>query len=67
MTKLISFEKFKENLKIEEDDMKANWNKELFACPVCSGGVKRDYSKVYMSNPPKYRYFCRNCSWSFIF
>ena len=67
MSKLISFEEFKETIKIEEDDMKAYWNKELFTCPVCGGGVKRDYSVSYMSNPPKYRYFCKDCSWTSIF
>ena len=45
------------------DEMKEMWNKSLFRCPICNGEVKRDYSAVFMSNPPKYRYFCKssNC------
>lgn len=45
------------------EDLKMEWNKALFKCPICNGEVKRDYSVVYMSNPPKYRYWCRNCAW----
>lgn len=44
---------------IEEDGT----DTELYICPVCGKGVKRDYSMIFMSIPPKYRYFCsnRNC------
>lgn len=63
MEKLPSMEEFKANVKFEEDDMKAYWNKSLFKCPRCNGGVKRDYSVAYMTNPPKYRYFCKDCGW----
>ena len=37
------------------------WNMDLYRCPRCNGAVKRDYSVMYMSDPPKYRYFCREC------
>lgn len=67
MSKLITLEEFKQNLNVEEEDMKDYWNKDLFKCPRCNGGVKRDYSQVFMSNPPKYRYFCRDCGWYSIF
>lgn len=42
------------------------WDKELYKCPKCGNGVKRDYSVVYMSNPPKYKYFCRECGYKYI-
>lgn len=64
--KLMTFEKFKETVNTEEIDIKKDWNKELFACPICGGGAKRDYSKMFMSNPPKYRYYCKDCTWSSI-
>lgn len=35
-------------------------DKELYICPVCGKGVKRDYSVMLMSYPPRYRYFCSN-------
>ena len=64
---LPSLEEFKETVKFEQEDMKDMWDKELFKCPQCNGGVKRDYSMAFMSNPPKFRYFCRNCNWTAIF
>lgn len=33
----------------------------LFECPKCGGNVYRDMSIVYMTNPPKYKYFCKDC------
>ena len=49
---------------IHNTDMSTMWNKELYKCPRCNGGVKRDYSVTFMSHPPKYRYYCLNCSYS---
>ena len=63
MEKLPSMEEFMANLKFEEGEIKLYWNKDLFKCPRCNGGVKRDYSTAYLTNPPKYRYFCRECGW----
>lgn len=40
-------------------------DKELYVCPVCGKGVKRDYSIVFMSFPPKYKYMCSNSSCNF--
>ena len=68
MNKLPSLEEFKKTFTFNEnDDIKMYWNKDLFKCPICGEGVKRDFSVAYMSNPPKYRYFCRNCQWNSIF
>lgn len=68
MSKLPSLEEFKKTFTFNEnDDIKMYWNKDLFKCPTCGEGVKRDFSVAYMSNPPKYRYFCRNCQWNSIF
>ena len=58
---LPSLEEFKKNMNIDQEDIKSYWNKELFKCPRCNGGMKRDYSVTFMSNPPKYRYFCKDC------
>lgn len=60
-------EEFIKNMNIDQEDIKNYWNKELFKCPRCNGGVKRDYSVTYMSNPPKYRYFCKSCGYFEIF
>ena len=52
------------------DDIKAEWNKALFRCPICNGEVKRDYSVVFKDNPEKkdkYRYWCRSCQYEEIF
>ena len=67
MSKLPSMEEFKESMDFEDGDIKKFWNKELFKCPRCNGGVKRDYSVSYMTNPPKCRYFCKDCNWTAIF
>lgn len=67
MSKLPTLEEFKETVTIEEGDIKRYWNKELFKCPRCNGGVKRDFSIAYMTNPPKYRYFCKDCNWTMTF
>lgn len=67
MSQLPSKEEFLKTIEFEEDDMKAYWNKDLYRCPRCNEGVKRDYSITFMTNPPKYRYFCRNCGMTEIF
>lgn len=67
MMGLLTKEDFAKSIKFEEDNIKKYWNKELYACPRCGEGVKRDYSVAYMTNPPKYRYFCKNCSYTEIF
>lgn len=64
MNNLPSREEFFHNLtnsKESTDDIKKYWNKDLYRCPRCNGAVKRDYSVVYNTNPPKYRYFCKDC------
>jgi len=43
-----------------------DYDKEVYACPNCGKGVKRDYSMVFMSNPPKYKYFCKECGYKYI-
>ena len=30
-----------------------NWDQELFVCPICGSGVKRDLSVLYCVLPPK--------------
>lgn len=62
-------EEFINTLSFDADDVSKYWNKGLYKCPICGEPVKRDYSVVYMSNPPKYRYFCMNkgCSYQEIF
>ena len=65
--KLPNKEEFIKNLKDKEKITMEDWNKALYKCPICNGSVKRDYSIMYMSNPPKYRYFCRECGYSDIF
>jgi late competence protein required for DNA uptake (superfamily II DNA/RNA helicase) len=67
MSKLITLEEFKDKVAKEPIDIKNYWNKDLFSCPRCGEGVKRDFSVAYMTNPPKYRYYCRSCNWSNIF
>lgn len=67
MSDLPNKEEFIKKFKFDEDKAMEYWNKDLYKCPICNGGVKRDYSVAYMTNPPKYRYFCRNCSYSDIF
>ena len=44
----------------------ADPNQEMYECPKCGKGVKRDYSVVYMSVPPKYKYFCPDCGYKYI-
>lgn len=61
---LLTREQFIEDLEKQKKITMEDWNKDLYRCPRCNGAVKRDYSVMYMSDPPKYRYFCRNCSYS---
>lgn len=56
-------EEFIKSEEILETDMSKMWNRELYKCPRCNGGVKRDYSVQYMTNPPKFRYFCLSCGY----
>lgn len=62
--KLPTREVFIKELDPSNIDISKDWNKSLFICPRCNGEVKRDYSVVYMSNPPKYRYRCKSCSYN---
>ncbi len=57
-------EEFIKSEDFHEVDMSKMWNKELYRCPRCNSGVKRDYSVQYMTNPPKFRYFCLNCNFT---
>ena len=60
-------EEFMKTMGLVDADIKTEWNKELFICPQCGGGVKRDYSVEFLSDPPKYRYFCKSCTYSDVF
>lgn len=64
MSKLPTKDDYIKTINYAEETMQDVWNKELYQCPRCGAGVKRDYSVSYMSNPPKYRYFCKNCNYS---
>ena len=66
---LPSMEEFKANNSINSIELdKQNFNTDaLFLCPKCSGNVYRDYSVVYMTYPPKYKYFCKDCGFMSIF
>ncbi len=33
-------------------------------CPKCGEMVYRDDSIIYVSMPPKHKYFCEKCGWS---
>lgn len=66
MNQLPSLEEFIKSNKTVTDEMKEVWDEDLFRCPQCNSGMKRDYSYVYMTNPPKYRYFCRDCGCSIV-
>lgn len=59
---LLTREQFIQELSNKKEIIMDEWNMDLYKCPRCNGAVKRDYSVMYMSNPPKYRYFCRECS-----
>jgi len=61
MNKLPTREEFIKILADKKEIDMDEWNKELFQCPQCGGAVKRDYSTMYATFPPKYRYFCRDC------
>lgn len=39
------------------------WSVPLFSCPECGGAVRRNESRILMSNPPRYLYACDNCEW----
>ena len=58
---LLTREQFIQELNNEKKITMDEWNMDLYRCPQCNGAVKRDYSVMYMSLPPKYRYFCREC------
>ena len=62
-------EEFIKKIRCTEDNIADMWDKPLYSCPLCKGEVKRDYSLIYATNPPKYRYFCKNkeCTYSDIF
>lgn len=64
MSKLPTREEFIKILAEQKEIDMNEWNKELYRCPRCNGAVKRDYSVMYASIPPKYRYFCKECSFS---
>ena len=59
-------EEYMKKANFAEMDMTQLWDKELFECPNCGGGVKCDFSVAYMSVPPKHRYFC-SCGYTAIF
>lgn len=61
MSELMSREEFIKQLAEQKEIDMSEWNKDLYRCPRCNGAVKRDYSVMYCTHPPKYRYFCRDC------
>lgn len=67
MSNLPTKEEFIKTFNIDDKDIQKYWNKNLFRCPRCNGGVKRDFSVVFNSDPPKYRYFCKDCGYFEIF
>lgn len=48
-------------------DVKGMKDEPLFECPKCQGEMHRDISVVYMTYPPKYKYFCKECGFKTIF
>jgi len=69
MSELPSMEEFKTKNTtntIQFDEHVVN-SLPLFECPKCGGNVYRDMSIVYMTNPPKYKYFCKDCGSVHIF
>lgn len=42
----------------EENETKVN-----VKCPECGELLYRDDTLVYVSNPPKSKYFCKRCRW----
>ena len=48
-------EEYMKKANFAEMDMTQLWDKELFECPNCGGGVKCDFSVAYISVPPKHR------------
>lgn len=53
-------EEFIKKLSEQKEIDMSEWDKDLYVCPRCNGAVKRDYSVMYATNPPKYRYFCKS-------
>lgn len=66
MMGLPSLEEYMKKKRELEETIDDLWDKELFRCPQCNGGMKKDYSIAYLVNPPKYRYFCKGCGNSII-
>jgi predicted nucleic acid-binding Zn ribbon protein len=66
MSELPSKEEYIKQLQTIDNTVDETWDKALFRCPQCNGDVKKDYSIMYMTNPPKYRYFCKSCGYSVI-
>jgi len=60
-------EEYMKQLQFEKDTPNMEWDKKLFECPQCGGGVKCDFSVSYMCNPPKRKYFCPDCNYFTIF
>ena len=48
-------------------EFKLGLNEPVYECPKCGGDVYRDISVVYMSYPPKYKYYCLGCGHAEIF
>lgn len=53
----------KEEFKKQEDyyTYKLFENAPVYKCPHCGGDVYRDVSVAFMTYPPKYKYFCKEC------
>lgn len=65
---LPTLEEFKKETKKSIELDKNNFTKApMFECPKCKGNVYRDESIVYMTYPPKYKYFCKDCGFKTIF
>ena len=37
------------------------WSEPKYICPKCGGGMCRNETMVFTSNPPKYEYQCNKC------
>lgn len=37
------------------------WSEPKYICSKCGGGMCRNETMVFMSNPPKYQYQCNKC------
>ena len=51
------------NDKIDQLELKTIPIESPIVCPQCGGPIYKDTSIILTSNPPQYRYFCKECDW----